>query len=200
VSIPSACRRSDRAAGGRPLALCVVLLLAALSAGCRGRSRPDVLVITLDTTRADHLGSYGYSEPTTPVLDALAKDGAVFTKVYTTNPITLPAHSSLFTGTYPMFHGTRDNGTYVLRDDVTTLAEVLSAQGYDTAAFVGSFVLDSRYGLNQGFGLYDDDVGADWSKDEMEARTSRAFGFEKRRRPSASMTTIPSALDSKKSA
>jgi arylsulfatase A-like enzyme/Tfp pilus assembly protein PilF len=181
VSIPSACRRSDRAAGGRPLALCVVLLLAALSAGCRGRSRPDVLVITLDTTRADHLGSYGYSEPTTPVLDALAKDAAVFTQVYTTNPITLPAHSSLFTGTYPMFHGTRDNGTYVLRDDVTTLAEVLSTQGYDTAAFVGSFVLDSRYGLNQGFGLYDDDVGADWSKDEMEARTSRAFGFAERK-------------------
>jgi arylsulfatase A-like enzyme/Tfp pilus assembly protein PilF len=181
VSIPSACRRSDRAAGGRPLALCVVLLLAALSAGCRGRSRPDVLVITLDTTRADHLGSYGYSEPTTPVLDGLARDAAVFTQVYTTNPITLPAHSSLFTGTYPMFHGTRDNGTYVLRDDITTLAEVLSAQGYDTAAFVGSFVLDSRYGLNQGFGLYDDDVGADWSKDEMEARTSRAFGFAERK-------------------
>jgi len=181
VSTPSACRRSDRAAGGRPLAVCAVLLLAAAAAGCRARSRPDVLLITLDTTRADHLGSYGYPQPTTPVLDALAADGAVFTQTYTTNPITLPAHSSLFTGTYPMFHGARDNGTYVLRDDVTTLAEVLSAQGYDTAAFVASFVLDSQYGLGQGFGLYDDDVGAEWSQDEMKARTARAFGFDERK-------------------
>jgi arylsulfatase A-like enzyme/Tfp pilus assembly protein PilF len=182
VSTPSASRRSDRVAGGRPLAAgCAVLLLGALSAGCRGRSGPDVLVITLDTTRADHLGPYGYAQPTTPVLDALATDATVFTQAYTTNPITLPAHSSIFTGTYPMFHGVRDNGTYVLRDDVTTLAEVLSAQGYDTAAFVGSFVLDSRFGLDQGFGLYDDDVGAEWSRDELEARTAHAFGFAERK-------------------
>ena len=181
MSTPSASRRSERVAGGRPLAVCVVLLLGALSAGCRARSRPDVLLITLDTTRADHLGAYGYPQPTTPVLDALAAESVLFTQAYTTNPITLPAHSSLFTGTYPMFHGVRDNGTYVLRDDVTTLAEVLSAQGYDTAAFVASFVVDSRFGLGQGFGLYDDDVGAEWSRDELEARTPHAFGFAERK-------------------
>jgi arylsulfatase A-like enzyme len=182
VSTPSACPRSDRAAGGRPLAACcAVLLLGALSAGCRARSGPDVLVITLDTTRADHLGTYGYPQPTTPVLDALAAEGTVFTHAYTTTPITLPAHSSIFTGTYPIFHGARDNTAYVLRDDVTTLAEVLSSQGYDTAAFVASFVVDSRFGLAQGFGLYDDDVGAEWSRDEMEARTAHAFGFAERK-------------------
>ncbi len=182
MSTPSASRRSDRAFGGRPLAIWwAVLLLGALSAGCRARSRPDVLVITLDTTRADHLGTYGYPQPTSPVLDALAAEGTVFTQAYTTTPITLPAHSSIFTGTYPMFHGARDNTTYVLRDDVTTLAEVLSSQGYDTAAFVASFVVDSRFGLAQGFGLYDDDVGAEWSRDELEARTAHAFGFAERK-------------------
>jgi arylsulfatase A-like enzyme/Flp pilus assembly protein TadD len=181
VSTPSAFRRSDRAAGIRALAVCVACLTAALLPGCRGRARPDVLLITLDTTRADHLGTYGYPQPTTPALDALAAEGAVFTQAYTTNPITLPAHSSMLTGTYPMFHGVRDNGTYVLRDDVTTLAEVLSAQGYETAAFVASFVLDSRFGLGQGFGFYDDDVGAEWSRDELAARTPNAFGFAERK-------------------
>lgn len=181
MSTPSAFRLSDRAAGIRALAVCLACLIGALLSGCRGKARPDVLLITLDTTRADHLGAYGYPQPTTPVLDALAAESAVFTHAYTTNPITLPAHSSMLTGTYPMFHGVRDNGTYVLRDDVTTLAEVLSAQGYETAAFVASFVLDSRFGLSQGFSFYDDDVGAEWSRDELAARTANAFGFAERK-------------------
>jgi arylsulfatase A-like enzyme/Flp pilus assembly protein TadD len=164
-----------------PRALALALAALALAGACRGRGRPDVVLITLDTTRADHLGSYGYPHPTTPNLDALAAEAAVFTRAFTTNPITLPAHSSLMTGTYPMFHGVRDNGTYVLRGDVTTLAEVLSSRGYETAAFVGAFVLDSQFGLDQGFALYDDDVGRDWSQDELAARTARAFGFAERR-------------------
>jgi arylsulfatase A-like enzyme/Flp pilus assembly protein TadD len=178
VSIPSACLRSDRAVRGL---LAVALFAGGLGGGCRGRARPDVLLISIDTTRADRLGCYGYGLPTTPNIDALAAEGALFTRAFATNPITLPSHSSLMTGTYPMFHGVRDNGTYVLRSDVTTLAEVLSAQGYDTGGVVGSFVLDSQFGLDQGFALYDDDVGREWSEDELAARTAHAFGFAERK-------------------
>jgi arylsulfatase A-like enzyme/tetratricopeptide (TPR) repeat protein len=158
-----------------------VLLILVLAAGCRGRARPDVVIITMDTTRSDHLGCYGYKLPTTPNVDALAAHSSLFTRAFTTVPITLAAHSSLMTGTYPLFHGVRDNGTYVLRSDVTTLAKVLGSQGYNTAAFVGSFVLDSQFGLDQGFAVYDDDVGRDWSQDEIAARTDHAFGFAERK-------------------
>ena len=185
MSIPSVSRRSDaRLAAG-------LLLAASLGAGCRGRqATPNVLLITMDTTRADHLGCYGYGKPTTPNIDALAAESALFTHAFATNPITLPSHSSIMTGTYPLFHGARDNTTYVLRDDVTTLAEVLASRGYDTAAFVSSFVLDSRFNLDQGFALYDDHIEAAWSKDEIAAQAAHAFGFGFEERK-ASVTTAP---------
>lgn len=142
---------------------------------------PNVLLITVDTIRADHVGCYGYSEPTTPNIDRLAEEGVVFTNAFATNPITLPSHASILSGTYPLHHGVRDNSTYVVDDEVTTLAEMLKERGYRTAAFVGAFVLDSIFNLDQGFDHYDDDVGRDWAKDEIERRVENAFGFDERK-------------------
>lgn len=119
-------------------------------------ARPNVVLITLDTTRADHLGCYGYVDGRTPNIDALARAGVLFTQATSPAPLTLPAHSSIMTGMYPPHHGVRVNGNAALSQAQTTLAEALSARGYKTAAFVGAFVLDGRWGLNQGFQVYDD--------------------------------------------
>jgi choline-sulfatase len=119
--------------------------------------RFNVLLITVDTLRADHLGSYGYAAAQTPALDALAARGLRFTHATTVAPLTLPAHSSLMTGTFPAYHGVRDNGGFYLGDDQTTLAKVLRARGYRTGGFVGAFVLDGRWGIGQGFDRYFDD-------------------------------------------
>jgi arylsulfatase A-like enzyme/tetratricopeptide (TPR) repeat protein len=122
----------------------------------RGVAKPNVVLVTLDTTRADRLGCYGYAGARTPNLDALAARGALFTQAATTVPLTQPAHATILTGMYPTYHGVRVNGSTALAASQLTLAEVLAEQGYDTAAFVGAFVLDGRWGLNQGFGRYDD--------------------------------------------
>jgi arylsulfatase A-like enzyme/Tfp pilus assembly protein PilF len=116
----------------------------------------NVLLISMDTLRPDHLGCYGYEGIETPNVDRLAEEGMLFEDALTSTPLTLPSHASVLTGLYPISHGIRDNGTFILRDQFTTLAEVLAAEGYATGAFVGSFVLDSRYGLDQGFETYDD--------------------------------------------
>ncbi|MGZ5554861.1 MAG: sulfatase-like hydrolase/transferase, partial [Candidatus Aminicenantales bacterium] len=122
----------------------------------RGVEKPNVLLVTLDTTRADHLPCYGYAGVSTPNLDAVAGRGIVFEQAATATPLTLPSHSTIMTGMYPTFHGVRVNGNTALGDDQTTLAEVLSARGYDTGAFIAAFVLDGRWGLKQGFDHYDD--------------------------------------------
>src|SRR5262249_44315107 len=122
----------------------------------QGVDRPNILLVTLDTTRADHLGCYGYAPARTPVLDALARGGVLFAQATAVAPLTQPAHSSIMTGMYPTHHGVHVNGNAALAQEQETLAEALSAKGWKTAAFVGAFVLDGRWGLNQGFGLYDD--------------------------------------------
>ncbi len=135
------------------------------------RSRPSLLLITLDTTRADHLGCYGYKPAQTPNLDALAARGLRFENAYASAPITLSSHSTMMTGTFPPRHGARDNGLFKLNSDVETLAEVLKKNGYQTAAFVSAAVLDRQFGLNRGFDHYDDNV-----------RTGeyRAFSYQER--------------------
>ena len=122
----------------------------------RGVEKPNVLLVTLDTTRADHLACYGYTGVSTPNLDAAAGRGVLFEQAATAAPLTLPSHSTIMTGMYPTFHGVRVNGNTALGDDQTTLAEVLSARGYATGAFIAAFVLDGRWGLKQGFEHYDD--------------------------------------------
>jgi len=119
---------------------------------------PNVLLITLDTVRPDHLGCYGDRQALTPTLDALARTGTRFTQAYTTVPLTLPAHTTLLTGTYPFFHGVRDQPGYRLPDGVPTLAERFAAAGYATGAVLASPVLDARFGLNRGFSFYDDHI------------------------------------------
>jgi arylsulfatase A-like enzyme/predicted Zn-dependent protease len=117
----------------------------------------NLVVITVDTLRADRLGAYGFADIRTPAIDSLAANGVLFENCITPAPLTLPAHTSLFTGTYPLHHGVRDNGGFVVPSQATTLAELFHKRGYATAAFVGAFVLDSRWGLDQGFSKYGDD-------------------------------------------
>ncbi len=143
---------------------CVFLLpfLAglALVAACSGKEsegpKPtSVLLLTLDTTRTDALSCYGAHAPTTPNLDSLAAESILFEHAFTSAPITLPAHASIFTGLYPLRHGLRDNGQGALATDAQTLAELAKENGYQTAAFVAAVVLDATFGLAQGFDLYD---------------------------------------------
>lgn len=116
----------------------------------------NLLVITLDTTRADRLGAYGWRPSATPELDQIAANGVVFDHTVAPAPLTLPAHSSIFTGKYPPHHHVRDNGGFFLDERELTLAERLRAAGLKTAGFVGSFVLDRRWGIAQGFETYFD--------------------------------------------
>ncbi|MEZ5290802.1 MAG: sulfatase-like hydrolase/transferase [Vicinamibacterales bacterium] len=137
---------------------------------------PNVLLITLDTTRADRLGSYGYASAGTPNLDRLALDGVRFARALSPVPLTLPAHASLMTGLQPYRHGVRNNGHFVLPEDVPTLAARFSAAGYETAAFVSAFVLDRQFGLARGFDVYDDALdppAVDGAGLELERRGDR---------------------------
>jgi arylsulfatase A-like enzyme/Flp pilus assembly protein TadD len=117
---------------------------------------PNVVVITIDTLRADHLGCYGYKQIRTPNIDALAADSARFERAYTPVPVTLPAHTVIFTGTYPMLSGMHDFSGNKLSPSQPTLASILKEQGYVTGAVIGAAVLDSRFGLNHGFDFYYD--------------------------------------------
>jgi choline-sulfatase len=119
--------------------------------------KPNVLLITIDTLRADRLGSYGWTRARTPVLDALATRGTRFTRAYATAPITLTSHASMLTGRYPPGHGARHNGM-AMSSDPPTLAGVLHEGGFETAAFVSAFPLDRRFGLTRGFDHYDDEL------------------------------------------
>ncbi len=135
----------------------VVLLALAAVSGCRG-GHPNVLLVTFDTTRWDHVGYANGHQGVTPMLDALAKRGTWFSTCVTPQPLTLPSHASIMTGLYPFHHGVRNNGTYIVPDRDVTLAERFQAAGYATHAVVSAFVLDSRFGLDQGFDGYDDDL------------------------------------------
>ena len=116
----------------------------------------NVLFISIDTLRADHLACYGHPSIKTPNIDRLAAEGMLFTQCTSPVPITLPSHASMMTGTYPYVHGARDNGQFHLHGDNETLAERLKAAGYTTAAELAAFVLNREFGLNQGFDVYHD--------------------------------------------
>jgi arylsulfatase A-like enzyme len=133
---------------------------------------PDrVVLVTIDTLRADRVGCYGASSAHTPVLDTLAAEGVRFETVISPAPLTLPAHASLLTGLDPPAHGVRHNSIHRLADAIPTLPEAMEGVGMASAAFVGSLVLDRRFGLDRGFLHYDD---------RMEARSSQLAGFAER--------------------
>jgi arylsulfatase A-like enzyme len=138
----------------------VPLLVATCTISCtknKGESVPrNVLLIVVDTLRQDHLGCYGYDRGDSKTIDELARRGVMFTQARSPVPLTLPSFTSIFTSTYPVFHKIRQNETYSISDSVTTLAEVFKEKGVKTKAVVGSAVLASRYGLDQGFDHYDD--------------------------------------------
>jgi arylsulfatase A-like enzyme/Flp pilus assembly protein TadD len=144
--------------------------------------RRNLVLITLDTTRADHIGAWGWKNARTPNLDALAARGTRFVRCDTAAPVTLPSHATILTGLFPPRTGVRDNGTFVLPNPVETLAERLAAHGYDTAAVVSAVVLARRHGLNQGFRLYDDDLGAGYAAGtevaERQAEVTTAAAVE----------------------
>ena len=164
----------------------VIVILAALTAGgcgwlgrsaridsgtCRGC---NVLLITIDTLRTDRVGAFGSQLGLTPNLDRLAAGGFRFTRTYTSAPLTLPAHASILTATQPPVHGLRANGLFRLGPNPPTLATTLKSAGYRTGAFVGSFVLDARFGLNRGFDVYDDRYGERHADDGTEGAERRA--------------------------
>ena len=120
----------------------------------------DVLIVTIDTARSDRFSFVGPSPVTTRNTDAVAAEGAAFLAAVAPSPITLVSHASLFTGQNPFVHGIRNNGSFALRSEALTLAEVFAQKGWSTAAFIGAEVLDKRYGLDQGFNTYDDTIAA----------------------------------------
>jgi arylsulfatase A-like enzyme/predicted Zn-dependent protease len=149
-------------------AAAAVLVLAGVAAYLLLRPRPanfarlrggrdfSVILITVDTLRADKIGCYGNARVRTPVMDDFAAHGVRFEKCIAQTPLTLPSHTTIMTGTLPVYHGVRDNGGFVVPPELVTMAEAYKAKGYATAAFVAAYVLDSRWGLNQGFDTYFD--------------------------------------------
>lgn len=148
----------------RPLRCLLLLGLAVVGLAALGRcaSRPDpsaaasLIVVTLDTTRADRVGAFGGRSVPTPNLDRVARQGTIFPRAYAVAPLTLPSHASIFTGRFPGSHGARHNGLYRLQAAETTLAEHLKAAGFETAAFTAALVVARGTGLEQGFDLYDE--------------------------------------------
>jgi len=146
-------------------------------------SAPDVLLVTIDTLRADALGYAGNSQVRTPTLDRLARGGVVFRGAHAHNVVTLPSHANILTGLLPYQHGVRDNTGFRLSPGTPTLASLLKAKGYATAAFVGAFPLDARFGLNTGFDVYDD----------RYPRGKTSLDFEMPERPAAEVVAAAKA-------
>ncbi|HEX5719387.1 MAG TPA: sulfatase, partial [Thermoanaerobaculia bacterium] len=147
----------------RPTFLMALAAGLALLSGCSREEKTapaasNLVLITLDTVRADHLGSYGHAAAKTPWLDQLAAEGVRFAQASAPVPLTLPSHSSMLSGLLPPHHGLRNNGAGSFPDGKETLATLLSGQGWRTGAFVGAFVLDRRFGLSRGFQTYDDEI------------------------------------------
>ncbi len=158
-------RRVFEAQGTRSLLVLAVPALVLMAiAGCRddadsgspAAAKPNVLLITLDTTRADFLGCYGRTSARTPNLDRLAREGTRFDQCSSCTSLTAPSHASILTGQYPFAHGVRQNGRHRVAESTQTLTEVLKAQGYRTHAIVAASVLNRHCGLDQGFDVYQD--------------------------------------------
>lgn len=136
----------------------LLILGGVVVSGCRGRPPLNVVLVSIDTLRADHLGCYGYRHIHTPHIDGFAERSVRFEHCFTAVPITLPSHTTMLTGMYPLRHSVRDNGTFSLPEDVPTLATILRGRGYSTMGVIGAFPLHSRFGLARGFDIYDEEL------------------------------------------
>jgi choline-sulfatase len=141
-----------------------VAIALAVTTGCRPspvQREPglNVLLITIDTLRADAIGAYGNTTVSTPWLDRLSNGGVRFSRALAQTVVTLPSHANILSGRYPFHHGVRENSGFRFPGDVDTLATLLKARGYRTGAFVSAFPLDVRFGLARGFDVYDDRYG-----------------------------------------
>jgi arylsulfatase A-like enzyme len=169
-TIPGRRRRSQAAdrpgssvSRGTRILLAALLLVTAAACSCsKPDTRPNVLVIIIDTLRADYLGCYGADTDVTPNMNRLASEGARFSQCVTAVPVTLPSVSTILTSSYPVYHGVRDNGIFTLDQSLVTMAEVFKDEGYSTAAVVGAYVLTEGTGIEQGFEHYDDDFSGDY--------------------------------------
>jgi len=119
-------------------ALCAACVVMGCGRPATRAGRPNVLLVTLDTTRGDHVGAYGAKPSPTPAFDRVAAEGVLFTRAWTVTPLTTPAHTSLMTGLYPQAHGVRNNGRLRMPEAVTTLAEAFASSGYRTGGFVSA--------------------------------------------------------------
>jgi len=128
-------------------------------------NKQNFLLITIDTLRPDRLSCYSDAHVKTPSIDSLAERGVLFSKAFAHTPTTLPSHTNILLGTAPLYHGVHDNSNFIVIDEFLTLAEHLKSNGYSTGAFVGAFPLDSRFGLTQGFDVYDDNYGSQSSQE-----------------------------------
>jgi arylsulfatase A-like enzyme/Tfp pilus assembly protein PilF len=145
--------------------------------GAAPAMRPlNLVVVTIDTLRPDHLHCYGYSKIETPNLDAIARAGVLFENAVTQAPLTPPSHASIFTGLNPPAHHVRDTGGFVLQPSTTTLATILQQQGWETAAFISSAVLKKLFGFNQGFAVYDDQMPRPGKGHEFDEDAERRAG------------------------
>jgi arylsulfatase A-like enzyme/Flp pilus assembly protein TadD len=160
------------------VSICIVTFLSS----CQGTDNPpvrerlqnlNVILITIDTLRADHVGAYG-KRAATPNLDLVAREGVVFNRCIAQVPLTLPSHTTILSGTYPLHHGVRGNGGYVVPADLELVSEALQAKGMATSAFVGAYVLHSKWGLDQGFDHYEGDFGRHEQKGPLSVNSKRA--------------------------
>ena len=153
---PREARRRPRAALVAAVAVLLVVVAFGVSPWTRRAPRPNLLLVTIDTLRADHVGAYGYAQPTTPTLDGLARRGARFDRVQAAAPLTGPSHATILTGHYPPAHGLRDNGRLTIDPKVETLAERLKGAGWRTAAFVAAYPVAGSFGFARGFDRFDE--------------------------------------------
>jgi arylsulfatase A-like enzyme/Tfp pilus assembly protein PilF len=166
-----------RSVGRTAFGLLACALLACHREAPRPHSAQDIILVTIDTLRADSVGFAGNTRVKTPFLDRMAAEGIVFTNAHAQNVVTLPSHTNIITGLYPYQHGVRDNSGFKLDPKHETVATMLRRAGYATGAFVGAAPLDARYGLNQGFDVYDDNYG----------KGAASLDFELQERPAAAV-------------
>ncbi|PYQ51474.1 MAG: hypothetical protein DMF59_07735 [Acidobacteria bacterium] len=152
-------RRDPSPSSRLRMTIALVALLGCRESAVITEKPQDVILVTIDTLRADSVGFMGNTRVKTPFLDRIASEGVVFSNAHAHNVVTLPSHVNILTGLYPYQHGVRDNAGFRLDPKFATVATTLRKNGYATGAFVGAFPLDARFGLNQGFDLYDDNYG-----------------------------------------